>query len=198
MIKVRIKKQVKAKTGYQVDGALANDIAPMGGADYNKSTSAPKLRESRYITADPREESNVEAEGGEIVYGDINGDFFPEAQIIKGPRHAQGGVPLNLPEDTFIFSDTRSMKIKDCEILTMFGKPCGKKSYTPAELAKQYDIQKYRLILEDPDSNAVERKTAELMIKNYVVKLGCLALKQESMKGFPQGIPIVAKPCMEA
>lgn len=198
MIKVRIKKQVKAKTGYQVDGALVNDIAPMGGADYNKSTSAPKLRESRYITADPREESNVEAEGGEIVYGDINGDFFPEAQIIKGPRHAQGGVPLNLPEDTFIFSDTRSMKIKDCEILTMFGKPCGKKSYTPAELAKQYDIQKYRLILEDPDSNAVERKTAELMIKNYVVKLGCLALKQESMKGFPQGIPIVAKPCMEA
>jgi hypothetical protein len=198
MIKVRIKKQAKAKTGYQVDGALANDIAPMGGADYNKNTSAPKLRESRYITADPREEANVEAEGGEIVYGDINGDFFPEAQIIKGPRHAQGGVPLNLPEDTFIFSDTRSMRIKDCEILKMFGKPCGKNSYTPAELAKQYDIQKYRLILEDPDSNAVERKTAELMIKNYVVKLGCLALKQESMKGFPQGIPVVARPCMEA
>lgn len=198
MIKVRIKKQAKAKTGYQVDGALANDIAPLGGADYNKENSAPKLKESRYITADPRDESNVEAEGGEIVYGDINGDFFPEAQIIKGPRHAQGGVPLNLPEDTFIFSDTRSMRIKDCEILTMFGKPCGKKSYTPAELAKQYDIQKYRVLLEDPDSNEVERKTAELMIKNYVIKLGCLALKQESMKGFPQGIPAVARPCMTA
>ena len=198
MIKVRIKKQAKAKTGYQVDGALVNDIAPMGGADYNRNIGKPKLMESRYITADPREEANVEAEGGEIVYGDINGDFFPEAQIIKGPRHTHGGVPLNLPEDTFIFSDTRSMRIKDCEILTMFGKPCGKQSYTPAELAKQYDIQKYRVLLEDPDSNAIERKTAELMIKNYVVKLGCLALKQESMKGFPQGIPAVARPCMEA
>ena len=200
MIKVRIKKQAKAKakTGYQVDGALANDIAPLGGGDYNKKNSSPKLKESRYITADPRDESNVEAEGGEIVYGDINGDFFPEAQIIKGPRHAQGGVPLNLPEDTFIYSDTRSMRIKDCEILQMFNKPCGKKSYTPAELAKQYDIQKYRVLLEDPDSNEVEKKTAELMIKNYVIKLGCLALKQESMKGFPQGIPAVARPCLSA
>jgi len=198
MIKVRIKKQAKARTGYQVDGSLVNDIAPMGGGDYNREMGKPKLKESRYITADPREESNVEAEGGELVYGDVNGDFFPETQIIKGPRHNAGGVPLNLPEDTFIFSDTRSMKIKDCEILTMFGKPCGKKSYTPANLAKQYDIQKYRVLLEDPNSNAIEKKTAELMIKNYVVKLGCLALKQESMKGFPQGIPVVARPCMEA
>ena len=198
MIKVRIKKQAKARTGYQVDGSLANDISPMGGGDYNKGTGKPKLKESRYITADPREEANVEAEGGELVYGDINGDFFPETQIIKGPRHSGGGVPLNLPEDTFIFSDTRSMKIKDCEILTMFGKSCGKKSYTPANLAKQYDVQKYRVLLEDPNSNAIEKKTAELMIKNYVIKLGCLALKQESMKGFPQGIPVVARPCMEA
>ncbi len=200
MIKVRIKKQAKAKakTGYQVNGALANDIAPMGGSDYNKSISVPRLKDNRYITADPREESNIEAEGGEVVYGDINGDFFPESQIIKGPRHHKGGVPLNLPEDTFIFSDTRGMRIKDCEVLTMFGKPCGKKSYTPAELAKQYDINKYRVLLEDPDTNHIERKTAELMIKNYIVKLGCLALKQESMKGFPQGIPAVARPCMEA
>lgn len=197
MIKVKIKKQAKAKTGYQVDGSLYNDPATAGGADYNSNMGQPKLRESRYITADPREESNVEAEGGEIVYGDINGDNFPEAQIIKGPRHAQGGVPLNLPEDTFIYSDTRTMRIRDCEILQMFGKPCGKKSYTPAELAKQYDINKYRVILEDPNSDAIDRKTAELMIKKYVIKLGCLALKQESMKGFPQGIPAVAIPCME-
>jgi type II secretory pathway pseudopilin PulG len=198
MIKVRIKKQAKARTGYQVQGSLVNDVPAMGGADYNAYIGQPKLRESRYITADPRDQSNVEAEGGEIVYGDINGDNFPESKIIKGPRHAQGGVPLNLPEDTFIYSDTRSMRIKDPEILQMFGKGGSKKSYTPAELAKPYDINKYRVILEDPNSDAVDRKTAELMIKKFVVKLGCLALKQESMKGFPQGIPAVARPCMEA
>ena len=198
MIKVRIKKVPKARTGYQVRGALVNDVPAMGGADYNAYIGAPKLRESKYISAVPREEANLEAEGGETVYGDINGDGMPEHKIIKGPRHAQGGVPLKLPEDTFIFSDTRAMRIKDPEILSMFGKGGINKSYTPAELAKQYDVQKYRKILEDPETDAIERKTAELMIKKFVVKLGCLALAQESMKGFPQGVPAVAKPCMEA
>ena len=198
MIKVRIKKLPQARTGYQVQGALVNDVPSMGGADYNAYIGKPKLRESKYITAVPREEANLEAEGGETVYGDINGDGIPEHQIIKGPRHHSGGVPLSLPEDTFIFSDTRGMMIKDPKVLAMFGKGGTNKSFTPAELAKQYDIQKYRKILEDPDSDAIERKSAELMMKKYVIKLGCLALAQESMKGFPQGIPAVAKPCMEA
>ena len=198
MIKVRIKKLPKARTGYQVQGALVNDVPAMGGADYNAYIGKPKLQESKYIKAVPRDEANLEAEGGETVYGDINGDGMPEHKIIVGPRHAQGGVPLNLPEDTFIFSDTRAMRIKDPQLLTMFGKGGTNKSYTPAELAKQYDVQKYRKLLEDPETDAIERKTAELMIKKYVVKLGCLALAQESMKGFPQGIPAVAKPCMEA
>jgi hypothetical protein len=198
MIKVRIKKLPQARTGYQVQGALVNDVPSMGGADYNAYIGKPKLMASKYITAVPRDEANLEAEGGETVYGDINGDGIPEHQIIKGPRHHSGGVPLSLPEDTFIFSDTRGMLIKDPKILAMFGKGGTNKSFTPAELAKQYDIQKYRKILEDPDSDAIERKSAELMMKKYIIKLGCLALAQESMKGFPQGIPAVARPCMEA
>jgi hypothetical protein len=198
MIKVKIKRIPKARTGYQVQGALVNDVPAMGGADYNAYIGKPKLRESKYITAVPRDEANLEAEGGETVYGDINGDGMPEHQIIKGPRHHSGGVPLNLPDDTFIFSDTRGMKIKDPEILDMFGKAGTNKAYTPAQLAKQYDIQKYRKILEDPESDKLDRETAELMIKKFVVKLGCLALAQEAKKGFPQGIPAVARPCMEA
>jgi len=198
MIKVRITKLPQARTGYQVQGALANDVPSMGGADYNAYLGKPKLKESKYITAVPRDEANLEAEGGETVYGDLNGDGFPEHKIIKGPRHHSGGVPLNLPDDTFIFSDTRGMKIKDPEILEMFGKAGSKQAYTPASLAKQYDIQKYRKILEDPNSDHLDRKTAELMLKNFVIKLGCLALAQEAKKGFPQGIPAVAKPCMDA
>ena len=103
MIKVRIKKLPQAKTGYQVQGALVNDVPAMGGADYNAYIGKPKLIASKYITAVPRDEANLEAEGGETVYGDINGDGLPEQQIIKGPRHSAGGVPLSLPEDTFIF-----------------------------------------------------------------------------------------------
>lgn len=194
-MKVRIKKLPQARTGYQVQGSLANDVPAMGGADYNTYIGKPKLRASKYITAVPREEANLEAEGGETVYGDINGDGMPEHKTIKGPRHSGGGVPLNLPDDTFIYSDFRGMNIKEPEFLQMFGKgKSGKKSYTPAELAKQYDIEKYRKILQDPDSDHIDRKTAELMIKNYQTKLAALALVQEGKKGFPQGMPAVAQP----
>jgi hypothetical protein len=187
---------IKARTGYQVQGALVNDVPAMGGKDYNAYIGKPKLALSKYITAVPREEANLEAEGGETVYGDINGDGMAEHKTIKGPRHAQGGVPLNLPDDTFIFSDFRGMNIKNPNVLKMFGKSTG--SHTPASLAKQYDVDKYRKILQDPNSDILDRKTAELMIKNYTMKLGALALAQEAKKGFPQGIPVVAKPYMEA
>jgi hypothetical protein len=194
-MKVRIKKVPQARTGYQVQGSLANDVPAMGGADYNAYIGKPSLKASKYMTAVPREEANLEAEGGETVYGDINGDGMPEHKTIKGPRHSGGGVPLNLPDDTFIYSDFRGMNIKEPEFLQMFGKGSkGKKSYTPAELAKQYDIEKYRKILQDPDSDKIDRKTAELMIKNYQNKLAALALVQEGKKGFPQGMPAVAKP----
>lgn len=196
--KVRITQLPMARTGYQVQGSLANDVPAMGGRDYNAYIGKKPKQDSRYLTAVPREDANLEAEGGETAFGDINGDGFPEHKIIKGKRHYEGGVPLNLPDGTFIFSDTKSMKISDCTILKMFNKPCGKKSYTPAELAKPYDINKYRTILEDPDSDEMTRKTAELMIKKFVIKLGALALAQEGKKGFPQGIPEVAKPYMEA
>ena len=116
---------------------------------------------------------------------------MPSQKKIVGKRHFEGGVPLNLPEGTFIFSDTNSMKIKNPDILKMFGKG-GTKSYKPAELAKQYDIDKYTAILKDPNSDVIDKKTAEIMIRNYNMKLGALALAQESKKGFPQGIPGVA------
>ena len=195
--KVRIKRLPQARTGYQVRGSLYNDVPSMGGgADYNAYMGEPKLQASKYMTAVPREEANLEAEGGETVYGDINGDGMPEHKTIKGPRHSEGGVPLKLPDDSFIFSDTKSMRVKEPEFLAMFGKKSG--SYTPADLAKQYDIERYRKILQDPNSDVLDRKTAELMLKNYTLKLGALALAQESKKGFPQGIPAVAQPYMQA
>lgn len=196
--RVRIKKLPQARTGYQVQGSLANDVPAFGGADYNSYIGIPDPKVSKYMTGVPREEANLEAEGGETVFGDINGDGIPEHKIIKGPRHSSGGVPLALPDDTFIFSDTRAMKIKDPNILAMFNKPMKKGGYTPADLAKAYDLDKYRKILQDPNSDAIDRKTAELMIRNYNVKLGALALAQESKKGFPQGIPKVAFPALEA
>ena len=194
----RLNKLPIARTGYQVRGSLANDVPAFGGADYDAymGKASPQVRKT--MGAVPREEANLEAEGGETLVGDIDGSTFPSFFSIKGPRHSAGGVPMNLPDDTFIFSDTASMKITDPKILKMFNKSPKKGGYTPAELSKGYDINKYRKTLQDPESNKMEKKTAEMMIKNYVMKLGALAIAQESKKGFPQGIPVIAKPYMEA
>jgi len=131
----------------------------------------------------------LEAEGGETI-------LRPDGSHmnITGDRHTEGGEKLTksqAPKGSFIFSDTKKMRIKNPEVLKHFGKTGG--DPTPAKLAKQYDVNKYRAILSDPNASVLSKKTAELMVKNYQNKLAQLALVQESMKGFPQGIPEVAK-----
>ena len=195
-MKVRIKQlPKKAYGGQQADGALNVTPAKWGG-NYAQAKEGKEVKQS--LTRVPRSKANLEAEGGETAFGPISGDTIPDHFKIKGPRHTNGGVPLNLPEDTFIFSDTKAMRITDPSVLKMFGKTSKKGGYTPANLAKPYDINKYKAILMDPESDKKSRDTATLMIKNYVMKLGALALAQESKKGFPQGIPEMARPYMEA
>ena len=195
--KVRIKSLPKAKVGYQVDGSLKNDVLSFGDSNTNfKDHSNIKVTKS--ITAVPRKDANLEAEGGETVIGNIDGSKIPSFFNIEGPRHSSGGVPLNLPDDSFIFSDTRAMMITDPVLLKMFNMPTKKGGYTPAEMSKKFDINRYREILQDRNSDKLDIKTAEMMIKNYVIKLGALALAQESKKGFPQGIPKLSEPYMEA
>lgn len=196
--KVKIKAVPKARTGYQVQGSLANDVPAWGGADYNAYIGMPNAKVNKTLTAVPREAANLEAEGGETVVGNIDGSMMPSFYTIEGPRHSNGGVPLNLPDDSFIFSDTKSMKITDPALLKMFNLAQKKGGYTPAEMSKKFDINNYRKILQDPNTDKIARKTAEMMIKNYTMKLGALALAQESKKGFPQGVPLIAQPYMEA
>jgi len=84
--------------GYQVQGALKNDYTGLGGADLKTDMNRDSKRSTSSIKrVKDRSEANLEAEGGETVLGDINFDGFPEHYTIKGPRHAQGGVPLKLP-----------------------------------------------------------------------------------------------------
>ena len=185
------------KTGQQAaDGSLAIQPTALGGADIDQYMGEKPIRATNTIQPVPREEANVEVERGEVVTGDLNGDGMVESVVAGGKRHSEGGTPLDLPDDTFIYSDTRSMRINDKDILAKYGKSSG--SYTPAQLAKQYDVSKYRAILQDPNSDAIDRKTAELMLRNYNMKLGSLALAQEAKKGFPQGIPAIAEPYMQA
>lgn len=186
--------QVKMNPGLGNSTYNANQLAWPFHPDV---MSAPPVRSRRDLTAVPREEANVEAEGGETVVTNFTGDAIPENYNIKGPRHTHGGVPLSLPEDAFIYSDTAKMKIKDPTILKQFGMSAKKGGYTPAQISKKYDINKYKKILNDPDSDEIQVATAEKMISDYNLKLAKLALVQESKKGFPQGLPQVAQPYIE-
>jgi hypothetical protein len=146
------------------------------------------------LTSVPRGEANVEAEGGETVVGDFQKDGLDEFYNIQGPRHADGpGVPLNLPE-SFIFSDTKKMRINNPDLLKIFGKSKG--SYTPAALSKKYQLNDYNATLTNKDADTLEKETAELMINNNRDKLSKLSIIQEVyLKG--GNVPKFAYPYLE-
>lgn len=188
MRKVKITKVPNMAWG----GMVFNQVAP-NALPYQ--TDEEMMHYNNTLHPVDRDMANLEAEKDEEVlmpnYKGMSAKFR-----VGGKRHSEGGTPLNLPDDSFVFSDTRAMKITDPNILKMFGKTPKKGGYTPAELAKGYDINKYRKVLDDPMSDSIQRKTAEEMIGNYNVLLGKLALAQESKKGFPQGIPFISEPYM--
>lgn len=141
----------------------------------------------------PREDANIEAEKGETVFGDIDQDGELEQFNIAGKKHVDGGTPLNVPKGSFIFSDTKKMKIKDPELLKSFGiTKFEKGGITPAQIAKRYNLNTYKTIANDPKSDELRKNTARMMMEKNADKLGKLAFYQEAMKGFPQGIPAVA------
>lgn len=135
------------------------------------------------------EDATYEAEKGEVLIGDPDKDGTNETLVFGGKRHSQGGTPANEPG--FIYSDTKKMTMKG-PVLEEFGKTAGK-SYTPAEIAKQYDLTKYKAVMDDPNADDLQKKTAQIMYENYERKLAKLAAVQESMKGFPQGLPEVTQ-----
>jgi hypothetical protein len=189
MYKVRIKKAPDSMAyGGQKNYAL--DLSQRGG--YADMTDSPYESVSNTLQSVDRRDANVEAELGETAYGDFNNDGHNEHMNIGGEKHSKGGTPLNVPEGTFIYSDTKKLRIGG-PVLAQFGKsPDTKQKYTPAQLAKQYNVNKYRAILDNPNADKLSKDTAGMMVENFEKKLGGLALLQESMKGFPQGIPDVA------
>lgn len=188
MRKVKITKVPSMAWG----GRIFNQVAP-NALPYQ--TDEDMMHYNDTLQPVDRNEANLEAEKDEEVvlpnYKGMSAKFR-----VGGKRHYEGGTPLNLPDDSFVFSDTKAMKLNDPDILKTFGKTPKKGGYTPAQLAKPYDINKYRKVLDDPMADSVQKKTAEEMIANYNVLLGKLALAQESKKGFPQGIPFIAEPYM--
>lgn len=104
----------------------------------------------------------VEVEGKEHIQ--LPNGF---SQEIKGKKHSEGGIPMNLPQGTKIFSE----KLKD---------PATKKSY--ADLAKKFETKKYVDLLNSKDADPIQKATAEMMIKQRNQKLEELFALQEQNK----------------
>lgn len=185
--------EVKMKAGL---GFNANQLSwPVMAGRF----SEPDLEERQVLGPTDWDNANLEAELGETAVTDLNNDGIPEQYKIGGKRHYDGGTPLNLPENSFIFSRDITMKVKDPEILEQFGiTNAPKGGITFADIAKKFNINKYKKILLDKNSDNLARETAELMIVNYNLKLGKLAIIQESIKGFPDGMPMIAMPYLES
>lgn len=192
-MKVRIKKVPVEKAAYGGQLGYGLDIR-RDDAFGNKGTGSDTDTElARTLPEVPEEFANVNAERGETAVGDFDSDGMLEHSHIGGKPHSRGGTNLNVPDGTFIYSNARRLRIKDPDILASFGKSKNKKGYTPAQIAKQYELNKFKKILEDPLSDPLSRDTAELMIQNNQKKLGELAMVQEAIKGFEGGIPSLAK-----
>jgi len=188
MAKIKINKLPK---GYTLKNGKVVKEASYGGqamgSNYdNKQSYATTLQPV------PRDEANVEAEKGETVLTDIGGDGTYQMYNIGGKRHSQGGTPLNLPEQSFIYSDTRKMLLTKDEMAELGIK--GKKRITPAKASKKFAIKEFMDILSDEGSDELAISTAEAMIKKNKIKLSQLAFIQERKKNFEEGLPIAAYP----
>lgn len=166
------------------------------GSIWNYENKPDTNRVSDTLSPVPRDKANIEAERGETIVGDLDRDGMVEHAIVGGKRHFQGGTPLNVPDGSFVFSDYTKLKIRNKELLKGIFNYSASKGATPATIAKRYELNKYKDILNDPESDPLDRKTAQLMLDNNMKKLGQLALVQEGMKGFPDGIPDIALPLL--
>tara|TARA_R100001440_G_scaffold18817_2_gene31855 strand:- start:28709 stop:32107 length:3399 start_codon:yes stop_codon:yes gene_type:complete len=188
MAKIKINKLPK---GYTLKNGKVVKEASYGGQSMG-SNYDDKQSIATTLQPVPRDEANIEAEKGETVLTDIGGDGTYQMYNIGGKRHSQGGTPLNLPEQSFIYSDTRKMLLTKDEMAELGIK--GKKRITPAKASKKFAIKEFMDILTDEGSDELAISTAEAMIKKNKVKLSQLAFIQERKKNFEEGLPIAAYP----
>jgi hypothetical protein len=181
MARIRIKNKNSLPKGFTSrDGKVIKTYAS-GGATVS-STLGPVDRDA----------ANLEAEKGEMALTDTTGDGVFELYDIGGKRHSEGGTPLNLPDQSFVYSDTKGMLLTIDEMASLGIE--GKKRITPAKAAKKFPLNEYIKILEDTASDKIAIETAEQMISKNKVMLSQIAFIQESKKDFEGGLPLAAFP----
>lgn len=134
-----------------------------------------------------KKDANAEIERGEVVR-----QVTPEGRTTLhkaiGKRHSQGGVPVYLQDNSFIFSDYKGLNLNknDLELHNLKGYSKNSKNNTPAKiLTKNVDLKHYnemeRALEESRDP--VQLKTAQLMKAKYDKAISNIAALQEAKKG---------------
>ncbi len=191
--KKTIKRDGGMITGDQADYGLVTTPQEFYGNTNFNNNDDQSVRYS--LSRVPREDANIEAEGGETVLTDLNGNNQFGLYDIKGPRHSSGGVPMFLPEQSFVYSDTKSMRFNKDE-LAEFGLERGKKM-TPAEVSKKYPLNAYYAEINSQYADDISTRSAELMLDKNMYNLSKLAFGQELKKDFEDGVPLAAFPYLQ-
>lgn len=164
---------------------------------YTDMPDSPEEHVSSTITEDPNPDSPyvLEAEGEETI-SRPDGSFA----TFQGKSHAEGGIKTTAeqtPAGSYIFS--KVLKEKRPEVLQALGvnpKKYGRKGVSYADLTKPYNTNRYIATMNNKDADPLSKKTAEMMVDKYRDKHALVALAQESLKGFPEGIPDIAQSVM--
>lgn len=186
-IKILETPDVTPKMKYGGQSGYSLDLGWKRGYTEMNKTSSDYFKNSVSKDDSAEEPPVLEAEARETLYKPGDQTMF----TIQGKRHSEGGVPLTQEQvssesngmPSFIFSDTNKLKIKDKNILKHFGMTAKKGGVTPAKISKRFDLNQYKAILEDVNSDPLAKKTAEFMIQKNERKLAELAAVQEAMKG---------------
>lgn len=107
-------------------------------------------------------DSNAEVEKQEVMRA-------PDGSTMQtnGPSHENGGVPVNIPNGTQIYSDRLKM-------------PGTKKTF--AQIASKYKVDKQDKILDNPNATTSDVATAKLVAQMKQKKLSELFSAQENLK----------------
>jgi hypothetical protein len=176
-------------TGDQADYGLVTTPQNYYGSTNFNNTRDESVRFS--LSGVPRDNANIEAEGGETVLTDLNDDGSFGLYDIKGPRHSKGGVPMYLPEQSFIFSDTPKLKFTKDEMAEF---DVGGEKKTPAKISKKFGLNEFYGELDSQYADNISSTSAELMLKKNMEDLSKLAFVQEAKKDFSDGVPLASHP----
>ena len=195
LVNGKIEEEQMMRQGGYVTGDQAGYGLVTLPQDYYNNTNMNTTRDEsvRYsLSGVPRDKANIEAEGGETVLTDLNNDNQFGLYNITGPRHSKGGVPMFLPEQSFIYSDTDKMRFNQ-EELAEYGIET-KLKMTPAQVSKKYELNKYYGSMQDQFADEITARSSELMLKKNMMGLSKLAFGQELKKKFEDGVPLAAHP----